>query len=240
MEPIKVVRSIGDAVLEIVLWPTAIVTTVSSAAFLPWCVQRRIATEWSKPDGKDRFVGTCPPVLCWLIAVVLPYYWLIDRLVSETRNYHVALGWFYEQLWPLKLLIVSLLLATGPASAAKVAQRSLRQPTDHGTLQRHFLTQCLALTPAYLTLWLLLLCGLFAPPGPSALKQTLVLVAVSWAFYAEAGVIFAETSGTRWQRFETAYRCVGTFLTQSILLMLLIGAFLVLVRSDLTPPNRFG
>lgn len=227
MEPIAVLRSVEGLVFEVAMWPRAMISLMWKALLRPWWVRRYVAEEWEKPET-ERFAEYMSPILFWLLAVVVPYFLLIDHALAAAAQRFAWLTPFASQAWPLRFFVAAFFLAGGPLSTARRLRKAGGDCQTRDKLKRLFSIQCVCLAPAYVLFLLALLAGILAPRMHQWLPGVFLWGSFVSALYVETAVIWTELR-TRWHHKVDAiipcvicwFRCVILVgLVQAMLLAL--------------------
>jgi hypothetical protein len=226
MDAIKVLQSVEEGVFEAALWPRAIWGTFWRALFKPWSAWYLVHDEWEKAAG-ERFRETISPILFWLIAVVLPYFVLMDRLLAAAAARHARLEFLRGQVWPVRFFVVAFFLAAGPLACARTIQRRGPQPGTRSELKRLFSTQCVALAPAYVFIMLLLLVGVSSGER-SVVGNVLCIACVLSGTFAELAIVRLELRAGWLATLETVAACFTRWWLQVIVVLIVFAGLFVM------------
>jgi hypothetical protein len=232
MEPISVLKSAEELVLELAMWPWATGRTMWRVFVKPWWAQEHVAAEWDK-DPRDRDITFMRPMLFWLLWVAVPYYLLLNYLLAKAAQGHPWATWVYEQPWSLKLVIMALFLISGPFSFARRIYRRLGSPQDPRVFNRLVITQCLCLVPFYLVTLVVLLGGICIPQANilSRILQGMLYLSMAHWGYAEAAVCYKEFGGD-WARVgSTVFKGFGAWCVRLLISISIVMAFFAVITA---------
>lgn len=170
----KTLKSVEDAVYEVMIWVLLLPKTFWLAMTRPQRAMDYIAEEWEK-KSEERFDEYLSPVLLWLMITVIPFS-LILVFSGDIKEGESVLSKAVSNENFLKSALYMMIVPF--VYIASIEMRN-KQPVKRSTLKRAFYKHCYALTPG------LLLTILFASLGflPSIGFLFIVLALIALPFY---------------------------------------------------------
>lgn len=142
MDFAKLLKSVEDAVYEVMVWLLLLPKTMLWTMFKPKKAMQYIDTEWEKkPD--ERFDTYLSPVLLWLLSAVIPItlWFILSRPeIQSSQDFLKALSSDIYQVTFYMMLIPFLYIAW--------VEWLNKEPVKRSTLKISFYRHCYALAPA--------------------------------------------------------------------------------------------
>ena len=149
MDFAKLMKSVEDAVYEVMVWLLLLPKTMLWTMFKPRKAMEYIDTEWDKkPD--ERFDEYLSPVMLWLISAVIPMtlWFILERPdVENSQDFLKALSSDIYQVTFYMMLIPFLYIAW--------MEWLNKEPVKRSTLKISFYRHCYALAPAQVLTFLI-------------------------------------------------------------------------------------
>ncbi|HEV7299615.1 MAG TPA: hypothetical protein VGN72_09645 [Tepidisphaeraceae bacterium] len=226
MEQLKVLQTLDQVIFEIGMWPRDVARRLRSA-FVPWRVHRDIKEEWAKEPAL-RFRNGISPNLFWILSVLVPYFLLLDHYFRAVAERYPQIGNLAAQPWPLRMMVLAVVLAAWPMSCSLLIAKRSGQALDREATKRLFATHCVVLVPASLSLLTsLVLCALFQERSRT-MNGVFFYGFVVLGFYAQVAIAMAEMPPGWFRRIETMWDCFGRTLGHAIVIAL-VGLTLIML-----------
>jgi hypothetical protein len=149
MNFVRIIKEIDELIYEFATWFFLVPKTLFKVLFSPKWIYSYVSDEFEKP-AEERFNEYLSPALFWVIAGVLPYYFVAETLISTMSDKSVLEKFHLinieSKLFSLVVLFVSFPLASGFG----INLFKQKSKTTKNSLRKIFYIQCYSFTPIQL------------------------------------------------------------------------------------------
>jgi hypothetical protein len=226
MDFVRLIRSVEEFVYEICVWILLIPKTLFKIIFNPKWVILYIKEELAKEE-KKQFQEYVPPMLFWVLIVVIPTFIILRTLSVELSLENKTFTELWGNSLETKILVISAFLVAGPLTFSWGIQKKQKKPITKDSFRENFYIQVYVFSPLqFFTVWIFLVNDEMTGTLTEIIILSFVLIGslYAWWFIACEMYVIKTLLNTQWWK---SFLWLTVFSLPSILITLIIVFYLV-------------